>query len=147
MALKADYVCQPCLDAERLAEPIELPVMSKVCPVCAEATLERVWTPPMVIARGLAEEIRMSPEAVRRTDALMRPQFEQQERERPRHDYSVRAVSTQNVGAEMAKISGGQVAMALPTSGAPAKPIGSAQSGVSGPHARTIVAGKWTPPA
>lgn len=42
----ADYLCGPCVEAGAISveEPMELPVMSKVCPLCGEATLERVWS-------------------------------------------------------------------------------------------------------
>lgn len=54
---RADYVCQPCLDSGAMEEPLELPVMSKACPLCGGATLERVWSGARSnpgIARGTA---------------------------------------------------------------------------------------------
>lgn len=40
----ADYLCAACVESGAMPEPLTLPTMSKVCPVCAGATLERVWT-------------------------------------------------------------------------------------------------------
>lgn len=68
---RADYLCSACYDSGTMTEPVTLPVLSKVCPICAAPTLERIWTPPHV-STGVAKDV----------DARMEAGYIQQQRAR-----------------------------------------------------------------
>lgn len=45
MTPRADFLCQPCFDSGRMPAPVELPVMSRRCPLCGKARgLQRIWS-------------------------------------------------------------------------------------------------------